>query len=176
MTLKTNLITAMIVAAATLTSCKSADDPQPNGGTATETVEAAESIGTYDGRAVVIAYVNGPRFSTWMKELRTEHERAKEAGDTAKVAELEAKVQQRQDAFHRQAFEGDDVDDILELVRDELPQILAEAKVARLEKVNRDRPEGVVTVDVTDQLVALFDPNEKGRKWIADVRTKPFAK
>lgn len=91
-----------------------------------------------------------------------------------RAAALEAQAVEQQERFHAQAFAGEDVDDILALVADSLPGICRQAGVARLEKVNRARPAGVATVDVTDRLVALFAPSERGLGWIADLKDRPL--
>ena len=135
---------------------------------------SAERIGVYDGRAVAIAYAGSDRFDQWIKALRAEHDAAKERGDTKRADELEAKAVAQQERFHGQAFRGEKVDDVLATVADLLPPILAEAGVTRIERINEERASEVPTVDVTDRLVALFDPGEKQRKWIAEIRTKPF--
>ena len=122
----------------------------------------------------MIAYANSARFDAWMKAIRAEFEEAKAKGDVARAEAIEARVVAQQRRFHGQAFEGDDVDDVLEVVAGQLDAVCQAAGVDRLERVNLQRPPGVVTVDVTDRLIELFDPDEKGRRWAADVRGKPF--
>jgi hypothetical protein len=155
------------ILAASLAACSSAELAQ-------SAAVAGDRVGTYDGRAVVIAYANGPRFAEQMRKLRDAHNVAEDAGDKARMAALEAQAEEQQRRFHRQAFDGDDIEDVLAVVSEHLAAIRDAAGVARLEKVNLQRPDGVVTVDVTERLVALFEPNEKGRRWAADIQTRPF--
>ncbi|MCA8963814.1 MAG: hypothetical protein H6838_18850 [Planctomycetes bacterium] len=136
----------------------------------------AERIGTYDGRAVAIAYANSDLFRQWLDGVRKEHDAAAAAGDTKRAAEFEAKAVTQQERFHGQAFGGDDIDDILERVAAQLPAIRAQAGVARLEAINQPRPADAATVDVTDAIVALFHPDDRAKGWIADIRGKPFPK
>lgn len=133
-----------------------------------------ERVGTYDGRAVAVAYANGPLFAARMRALREAHNAAEDRQDAAEMAALEARAVAQQQRFHAQAFDGADVDDILEVVAPHLAGLCAAAGVARLEKVNLARAGGVVTVDVTDRLVDLFEPSDKGRKWIRDLRAQPL--
>ena len=135
-----------------------------------------QRIGTYDGRAVVIAYANSDLFEQWIGEITRQHDAAKAAGDEARAAEFEAQAVAQQERFHGQAFDGDSIDDVLEQVAADIPAICRQAGVIRLEAVNVERPAGVATLDVTDQLVELFHPDAKARGWIADIRSKPFPK
>ncbi len=135
-----------------------------------------ERIGTYDGRAVVIAYANSELFRQWLDEVRKRHDEAAASGDKQRADELQAQAIAQQDRFHAQAFDGDDIGDVLDKVANELPVIRQAAGVVRLEPVNRERPADALTVDVTDQLVALFHPDDRAKGWIADIRSKPFPK
>lgn len=131
-------------------------------------------IGTYDGRAVAIAYANSDRFDEWMKEFRARHARAKAAGDEDTMHALEAQIQEQQNTFHGQAFRGDSIDDILTLITGDTQRIAREVDATRLERINLRRPTRVATVDVTDRLVALFEPDERTTRWIHGIRDKPF--
>lgn len=131
-------------------------------------------VGTYDGRAVAVAYANGPRFAAWLRALRAAHDAAADRQDEAEMGAIEGRAVAQQQRLHAQTFEGADVDDILELVAPELAGLCAAAGVVRLERVNLARAAGVVAVDVTDRLVDLFEPSEKGRAWIRDLRAAPF--
>ena len=131
-------------------------------------------VGTYDGRAVAVAYANGPLFAARMRALRAAHNAAEDRHDTAAMAALAARAAAQQRRFHAQAFDGAEVTDILEVVAPRLEAVCEQAGVERLEQVNLARSDGVVAVDVTDRLVDLFEPSEKGRKWIEDLRARPF--
>jgi hypothetical protein len=145
-------------------------------------VEASKSepdgaiVGTYDGRAVVIAYAGSDSFRELMAALRSEHEDALARGDQEQADALEKKAIAQQERFHGQAFRGDDIDDILDRFADQVAAICKATGVTRIEKVNQDRPEAQQAVDVTDQIVQLFDPDERAKKWIADIRGQPFPK
>jgi hypothetical protein len=135
-----------------------------------------ERVGTYDGRAVAIAYAGSYRFKKWMQSFRAKHSRAKEAGDSTEVKALEAMIQRQQDTFHGQAFRGESIDDILALIPDETERIRREVGAVRLEKINAPRPGSVETVDVTDQFVELFRPDEKTRRSVREIRKLPISK
>ena len=136
----------------------------------------AGRVGVYDPRAVCVAYANGPLFRDWMAELTRRHAAAQAAGDTATARELEASAKAQQARFHEQAFSGADVDNLLAHVADRMPAMLAAAGVERLERIDAPRGQATSTVDVTTQLVDLFDPDARGRQWIAELRQVPLAR
>ena len=78
--------------------------------------QPGERVGTYDGRAVAVAYANGPRFALWMRELQAAHRAAKERGDQEEMRVLERRAAAQQRRFREQTFEGADIDDILGLI------------------------------------------------------------
>ena len=51
-----------------------------------------DRVGTYDGRAVAVAYANGPLFAARMRELREAHNAAEDRQDEAEMAALEART------------------------------------------------------------------------------------
>ena len=68
------------------------------------------------------------------------------------------------------------MDDILQHVSDKLPEVARKAGVCVIVQQVDFRDSTVETVDVTDQLVALFDPDERTLALIRGVRKgKPMA-
>lgn len=132
----------------------------PNGGPG---AEDALVLGTFDSRGVAVAYVRSPAFAAVLQEMRADLERARAAGDEERVAQLEAEGPALQQVVHEQGFGTAPVDDILEHIADELPAIAQAAGVDVI--VSRwqlaYRHPGARTVDVTDQLVAEFEPDEQ---------------
>ena len=72
-------------------------------------------------------------------------------------------------------FSNAPIDDILLQVKDKLPGIAQQTGVdVIVAKLDYQKPD-VITVDVTDQVVALFHPNAKTLKTIAELRKRdPF--
>ena len=122
-------------------------------------------VGTYDSRAVAIAHASSDRFREHMNGLRAELEAAQAAGDQARVAELEALGPALQQRLHAQGFGTASVDALLEPVAAELPA-LAEATGVDLIVSRWDvlwQAPDAVCVDVTEALVDLMQPDERGR-------------
>jgi hypothetical protein len=130
------------------------------------------AIGVYDSRAVALAFVQSGGQDALVNDLRKQLEEAKAAGDTKRVEQIKAQGANQQTLRHLQGFSNAPVDDILLKVKDKLPAIAEQAGVdAIVAKLDYQRP-GVVTVDVTDQMVALFHPSAKTLKTIAELRQR----
>jgi hypothetical protein len=129
-------------------------------------------VGTFDSRAVAIAYGNSEVFRRELGKLMEEHKKAKAAGDTAKVKKLEEQGKAGQVRAHEQAFSTGRVDNILEHIKDKLPAIAREAKVDLIVSqwdVAYRGPDADL-VDVTDLVVKPFNPGERARGWIKDLK------
>ena len=137
-------------------------------------------VGTFDSRAIVVAYAHSKLFDGYMRPLMEEHKKAKAAGDTKRAAELEAEGEAQQDLFHKQGFSTWPVNDMLEHVKDKLAAVAEQAGVDVIVSkwdITYQKP-SVEYVDVTDALVALFEPKDKlakerALKTIQDMRSKP---
>lgn len=126
-------------------------------------------VGTYDTRAIAIAYA--PSKYNPVAAKMQEHKAAKEAGDQAKVKELEAWGEKHQRALHRQGFGRVPVDDLLAPVADQLARVAQENGVSVITASCNYVAPGVEVVDVTDALVALYEPSEKTRKYAEQIRS-----
>lgn len=128
-------------------------------------------VGTFDSRALCIAYVHSDLHDELLRDLRRRRDEAHGAGEEALAAELDEHGLALQDRRHRQTFSNAPVFDVLELVEDALPTIAVEAQVDlivskwHLVHVGPD----VERVDVTELLIAPFEPGERTLKTIAEL-------
>ena len=133
-------------------------------------------IGVYDSRAVAIAYCGTPRQNAQIKQMMAEHKQAQAAGDTKRAKELKAQGRAGQKRMHRQGFGTEPVDDILETIKDKMPEIAKQAEVAAIVSKWDDKAlaqyKSAQQVDVTDLIVAQFNPGKKQLKWIEDIKTR----
>jgi hypothetical protein len=131
-------------------------------------------IGVYDSRSVALAYYNSPEHQTFMQQLMADFKAAEAAGNTAKAAELKFRGPALQNLLHYQVFSHASIPNVVQKLARELPRIAADARVSVIVSKWDVAFQGtdVEYVDVTDALVARFNPNDKVRKWIADGRTK----
>jgi hypothetical protein len=141
---------------------------------APESVEQTQTtrVGEYDSRAVALAYYRSGTFDARMRALHAQHDSAKTAGDTARASALEERAVALQDLAHRQGFSTWPVDDVLALVADDVDVVAQDAGVDELVSrwSDQHRVSEGETVDVTDALVALFDPDPATLQVIADIR------
>lgn len=139
-------------------------------------------VGTFDSRAVAVAWVRSPEFSEYVAAQRKDVDaavgRAKAAGDTALVRDLEALGPEMQRRVHRQSFGTAPVDDVIARIADRLPAVAADAGVDVIVSkwtLTWRAPEATF-VDVTDRLVDEFHPDDATRKVIRDlVTTAPLS-
>jgi hypothetical protein len=130
-------------------------------------------IGTYDNRAIAIAW-GGSKYNPVGQKLE-EKKKAEADGDTKKVEELKewGKAHQRQ--LHRQGFGKVPVDDLLAAVKDRLPEVAKKTGVVAIVWQSDFVGENVEVVDVTQELVKLFDPSERVLRWTAPEALKKTA-
>lgn len=156
--------------------CASSDlAPQPAAAPAAAVVSSGDHvrIGTYDSRAVAIAYARSPSFNATLSDLRTRHKAATDAGDKKLAEELSHKGELSQVRLHLQGFSNAPVDDCLEPIRPELAAIAQRRGVVAI-TAKADWSSAEV-VDVTDDITALFHPDAQTARILADVRThKPL--
>lgn len=126
-------------------------------------------IGVYDSRAIAVAWA-ASKYNTRAQELMAAYEKAKAAGDEARMKELKRQGSAGQDKLHAQGFGRAPVDDLLEPIGDRIPEILSSAGVERMESIWSPRGRGVATVDLTDQLLQAYDPSPKTLKTVAELR------
>jgi hypothetical protein len=138
-----------------------------------------ERIGVYDSRAIAVAYYGSPMHQERLRQLMAEHQKAKGAGDLAKVAQLEAEGKTQQEKAHQQGFSTAPVDELLLQITNALPEIQKAAGVTALiskwDKAGLKKHPGAERVDVTLALVDAFHPSERQRNSAIKIqKTKPL--
>jgi hypothetical protein len=142
--------------------------------------EASDSgslrIGTFDSRAIATAYYNSVEFRAEFQEkvhrLERDLEAARAAGDSAQVERMEAYMPAFKQIMHHQGFGVGSVRGIMQKLEEQLPQIAEDAGVllivSKWEVTHHDA--SVEVVDVTSQIVALFDPRDRVLQLVKDFR------
>ena len=139
-------------------------------------------VGTYDSRAVAVAYIRSAAAAEYLRAQQTDverlRERARTAGDRELLEDLDALGPAMQARLHRQGFGTAPVDDILARIEDRLPAIAKEAGVdlivSRWALTYRDP--AAKLVDVTERLAAEFSPDAETWKVLRQlVATEPVA-
>ena len=148
---------AMVVGAQRDTAAPSATERSPR-----------VRIGVYESRAVAVAYARS-HFNPVQQKM-AEHAAAKQAGDEKKVKELEEWGQQHQRALHFQGFCRVPVTDLLEHVKPGLHKILADQRLVAISMSCDVTSADVELVDVTDQIVDLYEPSAQTRETISQIR------
>ncbi len=133
-------------------------------------------VGTYDSRAVVIAFAGTETFSNQQKILHAEYDKARAAGDKKRMAELEAQGMEQQKLLHKQGFSTAPVDDVLTNIKDRLPEIAktagVEVIISKWDSAALARYKSAELVDVTMLLVDALKPNERARRSAVEIQTQ----
>src|SRR5688572_6262145 len=95
----------------------------PQTSASVHTTTQAIRIGTYDSRAIVMAYARSPQFAAKMKDLQHQLAEATKTGDTKRVTELNTLGESMQVRLNMQGFSVAPVDDVLDTVRGQLPEL-----------------------------------------------------
>jgi hypothetical protein len=129
-------------------------------------------IGTYNTRAVALAYGRSPAV---LKEINEQYKAGQEAKDkdAQRYEKIKVEMQERQALRHAQVFADAPIGDIMATMKDALPEIAKKAGVtAIVPQVNYQDP-SIEVVDVTDALVDYYQPDAKTAKMIKELRAKP---
>lgn len=133
-----------------------------------QTQPATVRIGTYDNRAIAVAFAASKHNPVQSK--MEEYKAAKDAGDDAKVAELETWGKDFQRKLHFQGFGHVPVDDLLAPVADQLAGVASANNLSAIVMDCDFSADGVEVLDVTDKIVALYEPSERTLKQIASLK------
>jgi hypothetical protein len=125
-------------------------------------------IGVYDSRSIAVAYAYSSFTDNLIQKISKEVHEAEAKGDVETAKKLRGKMEWEQKKRHLQGFGTMPVHQLLSPIKDKLPQIAIDTKVDIIvSKWEFDyiSPDADV-VDITDELVKLYEPNEKTLKTI----------
>jgi len=166
--MKMKLLT-LLITALTVFHAVNAEDATPKN---------IKRIGIYDSRAIAVAFVGSEVYNSTagktMAEKMAEYKRAEAEGDQEKIAKLKAWGGAQQALLHKQGFSTASVDDILEHIKVQLPEIKKQADVdlliSKWDEKTLEEHQSAERVDVTMQLVEAFKPNEKQKKSAIEIQ------
>jgi hypothetical protein len=130
-------------------------------------------IGTYDARAVAMAYAHSEMNQKQLTEKMQELKDAEAKGDAKRIKELKAWGETHQWLLHMQGFAGAPVENILAKMKEQLALTAKAAGVHVIARKADFTDDQVEVVDVTDYVVKLFDPSEMTLKRIRELRRRP---
>lgn len=135
-------------------------------------------IGIYDSRAVIFAYSRSRMFRDYMKNFSLRSDSAEKANDTVKIRELSIHAMSFQHLLHQQIFCTGTVMAVVGKVADKLPGLAKKNGVliimSKFEIPYKD--EEVELIDLTSQVVTLFNPMENIDKMLAEIsKAEPVA-
>jgi len=166
---KTIVALVLVIGSCVIYTSLRAEDPN------TKTAKAKLRVGTFDSRAIAMAYVNTDDFKQALKKLKEEYNKAKADGDEKKAKELAEKGKAGQQMFHMQGFSTAPVNDILEQIKDKVPAIAKQAGVDLIVskwEIVYQSPDAEF-VDITDLMIKPFNPSEKTLSIINELTKHP---
>ncbi len=143
-----------------------AADPQSAAGT------TRQRVGVYDTRSVALAFFRSEKNLASIKKFQQDGQSAMKAGDTNKVAEMKKLGREGQDRIHRQVFGDAPIDNIMEQLKEYLPEIQKQAKVKKIVPKGQAEASAEI-VDVTSLLVEKCQPTAETLKMIQEMKQHP---
>lgn len=155
------IVAACVIMTALSLGVHRADPPSP----------AKVRIGVYDNRAIAVAFHRSDEAAQERKRMQSTLEQARKDGDTKRITQVERAFDRMQWTAHREGFGTASVNEAISSVKDKLPELAKTANVCAV-VCNPDflSAEQVERVDVTDQLVALFHPDDQTLRVIAELK------
>ena len=132
-------------------------------------------IGTFDSRAIAVAYYRSAEFMETIDGWKDQLEVALAAGDSTLADSLEELGEAQQELMHSQVFSTRDIEEILWLIYNDFPVVAEEAGVHLIVNIWDVVycAEGMEFVNITDMLVAYFDPDEETLEIINAIKGVP---
>lgn len=122
----------------------------------------APSVGTFNRKAVVVAYYRSQMYAATLNEKAAALKEAKQINDTARVRELEKWGQDQQDLAHRQLAGSAPIDNILRALQPAFVEIRRSSGLREI--VTAPYRDGKAqTIDVTDQILDWLKSDAKTR-------------
>jgi len=137
--------------------------------TPSHSVQAKIRIGTYDNRSIAIAFA-ASRHNP-VKEKMAAYNKAKAAGEKDKMKELEAWGENYQRTLHFQGFGRVPVNDLLQPVKEKVRELAKQKGLAAVAMSCDFTSEDVELVDITEDLVKLFEPTDRTLKMALSARS-----
>jgi len=126
-------------------------------------------MGTFDRRAIVVAYYGSPQWAEVLRQKRVELEAARQANDQKKVDELNKWGGESQELAEKQVFNGAPIDNILEAFAPAIGDLCKSEHLSTV--VPAPAPDGASqTVDVTAQLLDWLKASHKTRDTIRQLQ------
>jgi hypothetical protein len=127
-------------------------------------------VGTYDSRAVAVAYARSAASAESLKKLQARLDQAVAKNEKGAKERIARAADRRQWLAHRQAFGNASVDDAMRAVKDKLPGVARQMGVEAIVYEPDFASEQVELVDCTAEVVALFNPDDRTRKMAMSTR------
>jgi len=129
-------------------------------------------IGTFDSRCIALAYGRSTEFMQLRDSIETLYSKAKEDSNKAIIDEIDQYKPTMQVLLHQQVFSNGSINNIAEKIKEKISAIAKQNKLNMiLSKWEITFTDGSVElIDITDQLTALYNPDETTKKIIENIK------
>jgi hypothetical protein len=130
-------------------------------------------LGTYESRAVALAWARSTQRNESLRALLAQAREADASGDKLKLQAAKKEVSAQYELLSKQISGDERIPNVMQQLEARMPIILVKAGVSRIID-QRDAPKETETIDVTLIVVAEFNPTEKTLRQIAEIRKRPL--
>ncbi len=163
------MLTILIIAILTFINGCNTNSPA----IAAHTNTKPEITAIYDSRCIAVAYYRSQIHADLLKEWTTQHD----AGDEKVKKEVNEKANKMQQLAHLQGFSTEPVDELLARFQPQIEQIMATHNATAICSCWLYKGDIKNTIDITDELAALYNPDEQTLNIIAKMKdVKPLPK
>lgn len=114
-------------------------------------------VGQVDRVDLLVAFHKSKVHDDRLRAMIKERDEARVRGDNARVRELEREGKAMQDRAHRQLAGRAPLTNIIDAIRDKLPEVAREQRVDRIDVVQKVKP-SESSPDITKPVTALLPP------------------
>lgn len=130
-------------------------------------------VGVYESRAVALAYGRSELNMERIRDLKGKFKQAEAEGDEVTKTECETLGPRWQDLLHRQVFGDAPIRDILAILEPHLPELRKTTGVELIVTGVVTAGDGVEVVDVTREMMTLFDVDEETIEMAGQIKNSP---
>jgi hypothetical protein len=130
-------------------------------------------VGIYESRAIALAFGRSELNMSRVRELKQKHRQAEAEGNEEAKVECETLGPRWQELLHRQVFGDAPIPDILAILEPRMAEVREASGVDLIVTGVVATGDNIEVVDVTQEMMALFDLDEDSIKMANEIKSHP---
>lgn len=171
MTIRHAAIATLALATFALGACASGNSADPLG-RAPAARPGVVRIGTYDSRAVALAWARSASHQRMIAAMASEAADSRRGGNIPRAEEIEQQLKQRQFMLHAVTFSNAPPTEALRSLQPHLEEVARKHGLVAIVDALDYRAQDIQTVDLTETLVDRFEPTAETRKLAHEMRNR----